>query len=270
MSSNFDLDPSTSARLSTTTRAPFKLLDLLDPSAARLAIAGLFVGGAKRQPARQSLSPARYADAGNDWRVKLSLAKNANYFYKDDSRFGILAPLRETDGVIFPNTPTVGVTHTAKYSPQSLTHTNYSTHTYEGSEVQAFSISGEFTAQTGVEAAYVLACIQFFRSATKMWFGSGSNIGNPPPMVFLTGYGAHYFPNVPCVVTSFTHTMPAECDYIEADTGTGDVTMIPTTSTLAVTVQPVYSRTTMTKFNLDEFAAGKMIGSKKQGYGGFI
>ena len=60
-----------------------------------------------------------------------------------------------------------------------------------------------------------MAAIYFFRAATKMFFGQGANVGNPPPIVFLDGYGSHYFPHVPCVITTFQHTMPAEVDYIQ-------------------------------------------------------
>jgi hypothetical protein len=152
-------------------------------------------------------------------------------------------------------------------------------------------------------------------------------------MVFLSGYGANYLPNVPCVVTSFSHTMPGDCDYIDVPGvipgsvgaagiggavtqgitgamngdgnalsgalgagvnsvlgstmgaaggginqligqlsggkfGAGPSTRMPTVSSVSVTLQPVYSRQAVSKFNLDDFASGKMVvaGSK----GGFI
>ena len=47
-----------------------------------------------------------------------------------------------------------------------------------------------------------------------MFFGSGNNAGNPPPVVFLDGYGSHYFPHVPCVVSNFTHQLAENVDYI--------------------------------------------------------
>ena len=47
------------------------------------------------------------------------------------------------------------------------------------------------------------------------FFGQGDNVGNPPPIVFLDGYGEHYFPHVPCVISSFTHTLPTDVDYVE-------------------------------------------------------
>jgi hypothetical protein len=122
------------------------------------------------------------------------------------------------NGVIFPYTPNVQVTHTANYSQQKFTHSNHPGYYYENSEVAAITISGDFTVQNIEEGQYLLAAITFFRAATKMWFGAdgkGKQAGFPPPMVFLNGYGADYLPNVPCVITNFSHTMPQDCDYMD-------------------------------------------------------
>ena len=280
-----------------------KALTLFQPSQARLANAGLATGGVAATSA-SSAATAKFSNTVKDWRVKISLAESADYFYKAASAAGqnqqireILAPLSETDGVIFPYTPNISVTHAARYGSQQLTHSNYTNYAYEGSEVQAITIAGDFTAQTQAEALYVLACIQFFRAATKMWFGgnSGSHVGNPPPLVFLNGYGDQYFPNVPCVITSFTHTMPPDVDYIAAvnnvnesnaetqrlsrytgnNSNTGityaSTTMIPTQSQISVTLQPIYSRKNIyDNFSLDKFAKGELLGSKVAGKGGFI
>jgi hypothetical protein len=254
---------------------------ILDPAGVRLQTSNLLSGGVAKTPAKAAKAP-RFSSDLIDWRVRVKLAKNADYFYNAGDA-GILAPLKDTDGVIFPYTPQISITHTARYGAQTLTHSNYTNYAYEGSEVAAISITGDFTAQNGTEAAYVLACIHFFRSATKMWFGGSTNTGSPPPMVFLSGYGDSYFPNVPCVVTSFTHTMPQDVDYVQAETGvtfkmpaassrhdTVSVTpklhtMIPTTSQIQVTLQPIYSRRNIAdNFNLSDFANGSLIG----GYGG--
>ena len=255
-------------------------LDILDPGQARLALSGLLKGGVKNKAVNGLTPNVRFQAESNDWRVKISLADSADYFYKDPNP-GILAPLKSTGGVIYPYTPQISVTHAAKYGSQNLTHSNYTYYFYEGSEVQAINITGEFTVQTIEEGKYVLACIQFFRSATKMFFGQGAHVGSPPPMVFLNGYGSYYFPNVPCVVTSFQHTMGQDVDYInipvtgqvivndDGSKGTvGDkFTRLPTISSLAVTLQPIYSRRSLAdNFALDKFARGDLI----KGNGGFI
>jgi hypothetical protein len=91
-----------------------------------------------------------------------------------------------------------------------------------------------------------------------MWFGQSTRAGTPPPIVFLDGYGEHYFPHVPCVITSFAHTMPPEVDYISTKPAGGG-TRMPTLSNIQLSLMPVYSRRRTTEFNLDDFAAGSLI-----------
>lgn len=194
-------------------------------AAGRLAIAGLVPGGSLNFKIGGIGVNLNLAGGLPDWRLRISLADSANYFYHSASPAdrGIMSPLfgSETqNGVIFPYTPNVQVTHTANYSQQKFTHSNNPGYYYENSEVAAISISGDFTVQNIEEGQYLLAAITFFRAATKMWFGqgeygAGKQAGFPPPMVFLNGYGADYLPNVPCVITSFSHTMPQDCDYID-------------------------------------------------------
>ena len=162
----------------------------------------------------------------DDWRVRISLADKATIFYKASGANpnNLMAPLVETNGVIFPYTPSIQVSHVANYSPTTPVHSNYSQQFYTNSEVSDITIGGEFTVQGIDEGKYLLAVIYFFRSATKMFFGSGANAGNPPPIVFLDGYGSHYFPHVPCVITNFTHTMPNEVDYIQIPVTTTTLT----------------------------------------------
>ena len=309
------------------------LAGLSDPSNARLGASGLLPGGSnsnapvKPSVAFQSVNgPKGTASASaNDWRVRISLADRATIFYKDPSNTNsLMAPLITTNGVIFPYTPQISINHVANYSPSTPTHSNYPIQFYNNSEVSDISISGEFTVQSVEEGQYLMAAIYFFRSATKMFFGSGANTGNPPPVVFLDGYGSHYFPHVPCVVSSFQHVLSNEVDYISVPITTttladvnvqndnmniGSVqlsaeeqqyvpsllksssanqnpskqitrtqfqsitenTRVPTSSTITITLKPVYSRAGLhDRFNLDKFASGVLLQDRNKGYGGFI
>jgi hypothetical protein len=283
---------------------------LSDPTAARQDASGLPPGGeppgatGDTQVAFQATNDATPSAADSDWRVRISLADGANIFYKStgSNQNELMRPLIETNGVIWPYTPAITVTHSATYNQTNLTHSNYNPSFYHHSDVSDISISGEFTVQSQDEGRYLMAAVYFFRSATKMFFGQGANVGNPPPIVFLDGYGSHYFPHVPCVITSFAHTLPADVDYISVDitssemvtTSTGPArnisqnggisggrtrelktvttsTRVPTMSTIAVTVKPMYSRKNLhDRFNLDRFAAGLLLADRKNGYGGFI
>ena len=158
-----------------------------------------------------------------DWRARLSLAPNSNYLYNvPKGQAGILAPLQATDGVIFPYTPGISVTYSAGYDPSDLVHSNYKVYQYKGSSVDTVSITADFTAQDTTEANYLLAVIHFFRSVTKMFYGQDQNPNNgvPPPLCYLSGFGAYTFDAHPLVVTNFTYNTPTEVDYIRAGSQT--------------------------------------------------
>jgi hypothetical protein len=259
-----------------------------DPAQKRLTIAGLTssVRSLKTSPSITWLqSSAAGGQAGppnpnnvsnaavTDWRVKVSVEGPVLYnLASSDNMPGgnqFLTAIANTNGVIFPITPLIQVTHTAKYSQVSPTHSNYAIHFYEGSEVGQIQITAEFPVQNIAEGQYLLAVLYFFRAATKMYWGDDDYAGTPPPLVYLSGYGTYYFPNIPCVITQFMHTMPDDKDYIEVPAPTGSfapgTTRLPTQSQVQVTLQPVYSRAAVSNFNLEDFANGSMLNG-----GGFI
>jgi len=188
-----------------------------------LASAG---GGANRGlsgPLAKTRGAATNQDASNfqqkqDWRVRLSLAPGSTYLYNNKGNEGILLPLAQTDGVIFPYTPAVSVAYSASYDNTELTHSNYKFFSYRASSVDSISITCDFTAQDTFEANYLLAVIHFFRSVTKMFYGQDQNPkpGTPPPLCYLTGLGAFQFDAHPLAITGFTYSLPTDVDYIRA------------------------------------------------------
>ena len=181
-------------------------------AAAGRVIAG--VGKAQAQDTNQSLS--QQLPANTDWRVTLRLAPNADYLYKATDA-GLLQPLKVTNGVIFPYTPSITTTYKANYSNYDLTHSNYRGYFYQNSYTDAITLTAPFTAQSTADAAYVLAVIHFFRSVTKMFYGQDTKYrGSPPPLVFLSGLGDYQFNNHPCLVQSFNYILPADVDYISS------------------------------------------------------
>lgn len=265
-----------------------------DPSAARLAAAGLATGAENvlKDIAGRVFNVDFRNNSGapinttNDWRIRISMQpKTANLFYNGSERSFLTGPLAITNGVVFPYTPQIQVTHQAKYEQAALTHSNYASYFYQGSEIQNIQINGDFTVQNVEEGQYLLAVIHFFRACTKMFFGKDPLAGTPPPMVFLDGYGPHYFPHVPCVVTQFSHTMPSDVDYVECwpyaennsvynFAGSSPYiasTRLPTMSSVNVTLQPVYSRRNIAEnFELTRYGGGYLVQSPTSDKGGFI
>jgi len=154
--------------------------------------------------------------ATGDWRVRLQLANASDYLYNAPDCGPLLWPLRDTDGVIFPYTPTIDTAYRANYSQYDLTHSNYRGYFYQNSYIDGINIKATFTAQDTVEANYMLACIHFFRSVTKMFYGQDAQRGTPPPLVFLSGLGDFQFNRHPCLVSQFNYNLPADVNYIRA------------------------------------------------------
>lgn len=166
--------------------------------------------------AQAQLTAQKAQASAGDWRVKLRLAPGSDYLYNANEP-GILRPLKVTDGVVFPYTPSISTQYVAQYSPTDLTHSNYRGYFYQSSHVGEIQLNAVFTAQDSNEAAYILAVIQFFRSVTKMFYGQQDAFrGSPPPLVFLQGLGEFQFNLAPCVVQTFNYTLPADVDYIRA------------------------------------------------------
>ena len=273
--------------ISSVTNISADIIGVIDPKLSRLLRSGLQPGGLPRNrkqiynaETQVTFSINSFTDSKDqnfiqqtERRVRLSLGARAGILYQSNNPGDILSPLISTNGVIFPYTPKIDTVFQSQYQEMELTHTNYSFHAYQRSSISSITINADFTAQTPEEARYVMAVIHFFRSVTKMFMGPDSNLaGNPPPMLFLNGYGEHYFPNVPCVVTQFSHSLPDDVDYISApiskDVGNSETfarggsvfaTRIPTVSSLQIVLQPVYSRKKVGEFSLEKFARGEYL-----------
>jgi hypothetical protein len=167
----------------------------------------------KQAQAQATLQQRYNQTTQGDWRVRLRLAPGANYLYNDPNN-RLLAPLRISNGVIFPYTPTIQTNFSANYDKYDLTHSNYRGYFYKNSTVGDISVNGTFTAQDTAEAEYLLAVIIFLRSATKMFYGKDEFRGAPPPLVELSGYGQYQFNNHSCLIQSFNYSLPNDVDYI--------------------------------------------------------
>lgn len=198
----------------------------------------------------------------NDDRIRI-FAKEAN---RSTLYTGVMAALAETNGVVFPYTPTITHQHRAEYSKMSPTHANTDYYVYTNSPAVQIQIAGQFSAQNQAEAQYMLACMHFFRTVTKMHFGkSDVNAGLPPPVLVLKGYGEFMFNKLDVLITDFSMDLPNNVDYVKTSID-GYVGYVPALTTFNVTcvVQntPAQQRD---DFNIDQFANGDLLSQ-----GGFI
>ena len=198
----------------------------------------------------------------DDWRVRIS----CNWYLFNSLMFD---RLQATGGVVWPYLPNITVSTKADYGSINPIHSNYTQYNYKNSVVEDIQISGEFSCETETDAAYWIAATTFFKTATKMFFGQGYKAGNPPIICFLTGYGASVFDRIPVIVKSFSVDLKDDVNYILCDTFETR-TWVPVLSTISVTVAPVYSRETLRKFDIQDYARGRLAESNGEGNVGYI
>lgn len=150
--------------------------------------------------------------AENDWRVRLSLPNWVSF-----KNSPVLEPLKEAGGLIFPYTPQIQIRSGASYTKTPVVQTNYPFNAFKTSDPGSITITAPMNVEDSTQALYWIAAVHYLRSVSKMFAGNDPKAGNPPPIVFLNGYGQYVFKNVPVVITSFDTTLPNDCDYIACD-----------------------------------------------------
>ncbi len=232
------------------------------------AAQGVYIGA---NPAERTFKPAiaredavsnrtDTASAG-DWRVSLSVPTEI----ADSPVFDSLLGDSRTGGrMVFPFNPTILLGHTATYTSIAPTHTNYPFNAYQNSKPDQITITGEFYNENEADALYWVACVHFLRTMTKMFYGNGPNIGNPPLISHLNGYGKYVLNDIPVLITNFTVDMPNDVDYIPVVVpGDPSPNYVPTKSQLTVTCTPNYARRSVATFDLKKFSQGGFIGTKE-------
>ena len=162
------------------------------------------------------------------------------------------------------------MSHSANYGTYDVTGSIYQQNYYINTPNPPMSITALFPANTVDEALYSVAALHFFKSCTKSDFGSqaGATAGTPPPILKFTCYGSIHASNVPCVIRSFTYTLPEDTDYVEVEID-GEVQAVPTLSLLSLELVPQLTpKSVKNDFNIRSFASGELM--KGGNNGGFI
>lgn len=189
----------------------------------------------------------------------------------------VLAPLRETNGMLWPYQPAIAYQQDVVYQDVSMVHTNQEFYAYTRTSAVKLGVEGEFTVQNQREGRYALACLHFLRTVTKMWFGQGEHLGTPPPVLLFDAFGEYMFNRLPVIVTNFSANMPKDVDYVPVDTGSlgktdsGNVSFttpnkfifnsngyvwLPALFTISVSLTVQNTPSKLRSFNLDEFRNG--------------
>lgn len=178
-------------------------------TAARLALSGLPAAGEAVGDLASAVASFGGDANANDWRVRLSLANWSSFRSSP-----VLSPLKDAGGLIFPYTPTISIASAATYTSINTIHTNYTFRAFQNSDPGNITIKASMPVEDPTQGLYWIACVHYLRSLTKMFAGNDPKAGNPPPIIFLNGYGNYVFKNVPVIVSNFNVELPNDCDYI--------------------------------------------------------
>ena len=260
--------------------------------ANRLSAAGLPIGGIFGRQQRTLQSNVGAPSATQDWAVKLTLPAPTYASLFGNSPIMDKQTLGIQNGMRWPVTPFINMSHSASYDAKGVIHNNYPYYAYQNSQVDQITISGSFPVNDQKSGLAWLGTLHFLRTVTKMYYGGELNTGNPPPVCRLNGYGDFVYKNVPVIITNFNVELREQVDYIGVTMPTGgqasaidvqpltsnassskaglqrlqgngessgSVNYVPTDSLIAVSCLPVYSRNKITNsFSLKKFANGDL------------
>lgn len=174
--------------------------------------------------------PATVDSISSNRRISLGPKPGAVDLLLGPTGGNLLDPLRNTNNsMIWPYTPTISYSQEVSYSAYEMMHVIQEFLTYQRTPAPKFTIDGTFTVQNQEEGRYVLACIHFLRTMSKMYFGSADtkvSRGTPPPILELNGYGEFMFNKLPVVLTGFNFTLNNDVDYVLVDAYTSKTTTI--------------------------------------------
>lgn len=186
--------------------------------------------------------------------------------------FGGLDPLRQDDvnGVVFPYTPTIQMSHSASYGQYDVVQSVYQQQYYVNTPNPTINVTAQFTSDTEEDAKYTAAALHFFKACTKSDFGdaAGDLAGTPPPVLLFNAYGIIHGKNVPVVLQSFSYTLTEDVDYVEVDFA-GERVSLPTMMlfSLDFRVQMPPSKV-REEFDIRRYANGFLMSGGNKG--GFI
>jgi hypothetical protein len=214
-------------------------------------------------------SGAQYSSTASSPNQTQTVVEDRAIIYDQTGLFAktspMMKPLADLSGVVFPITPTISTSHRVNYEMEQVIHSNYATPYYTNSMVDNISVVAMFVCQTPDEAAYIDAMKHFFRTATKMFYGqSTSNVGMPPPILFLDAYGKMAYDHIPVLVKDFDYVYPPDVDYISSDGNQWSMpaTKVPVTFNITLNLVPTYSRNAISStFGLNQYANGTLLTS---------
>jgi hypothetical protein len=201
-----------------------------------------------------------------DFRVRIRAQTAAKpSVYGPAGSSNILNILYDTNGMLFPYTPTISWSQAVEYDALHFTHSNQDYYVYKNTPSTTIDVTGQFTLQNQREGEYMLACMHFLRTVSKMYFGQQNPqlAGLPPPVLLFSGYGNYMFNDLPVIVKSHSYSLDNTVDYVTVNTAGGSA-RLPSIITMQVQLIVQHTPQDMrTKFDLDQFRTGALMRNNK-------
>ena len=184
---------------------------------------------------------------------------------------GILRELfGNTNGLVFPYTPTISEDVSVAYNSVDLPHTNLTPKAHSNTSPPNITIKSSWTCEDEDNAKRMYGALLFVKSLSLANFGKMSkeeDKGLPPPILYLNGWGDLYT-NVPVVITNYSYSLPDNIHYVNIKINNNVNVWLPMILDLSITlgIQPNID-TYRNEFNLEQFKKDMMLGSTKSGQG---
>jgi hypothetical protein len=219
----------------------------------------------------QIMSGQTPADGDTAQRAVLSaLSPDDVYGANGPNAGGIMAPLAQTNGMIFPYTPSIQFSQSVSYQETQLVHSNYDFASYTRTPTCTLSVTGKFTVQNQNEGAYALAAIHFLRTVSKSYFGEidakAGTAGLPPPVLLFSAYGTYIFNRLRCVLKSHSWSYDEAMDTVPIIVN-NNIVRLPAVFSITTELMVVQTpQRVRTQFSFEAFATGSLM----EGDGGWI
>jgi len=165
----------------------------------------------------------------------------------------ILAPLAQTNGLVYPYTPTIDYSQAVEYNSYDPVHTNQELHSYVRTKAPTINVNGKFSVQNSDEASYAIAAIHFCRTVTKMAFGNSTQAGTPPPVLLFDAYGEYQFHSLNVIMTNFSVEYPSDVDYVKVNNSNS---YVPSLFNLSISLTVQNTPDKLRSFSLEQFRSG--------------
>lgn len=203
-------------------------------------------------------APVATSGQPSDLRARLSPLSPGGWFGT-----GVTQILTQTNGVIFPYSPTIQFSQSVSYADLQLVHSDTDYPAYTRTPSATISVTGKFTVQNQREGQYAMAVIHFLRAASKSYFGktdAGSGeAGLPPPVLTFSAYGAYVFNAVRCVLKSHSWSFDETTDTVAVSVG-GQSVRLPALFSISCELMPVQTPRRMREdFSFNAFASGALV-----------